>query len=678
MKFLNAGELDDALDACAREPVHIPGAIQPHGALVAMDADLRQVSQVSANIEAILGVSVADVLAASPGAWDGGRFLEQIQAQLEAPGRSGASIVSLKLRGAVRRFRLLAYRSGSRVVLEFEPLSGHPERLLFGALADWQGDLSGHAGRDQLLQALVALVRELAGYDRVMIYRFDDEWNGSVIAESRVEGADSYLNHHFPASDIPVQVRQLYGVTRVRDIPDATAEAVPLVPAVDPVDPTPLDLSPGILRAVAPIHVRYLANMGVVASMSIALHLDGRLWGLLACHKATPNILSPALRAALLALVQTACLQLELIQARDDAALVHRANDTREMLANQGGEFSDPDDIVARHGPAWLQLFQAGGAVLVAGDRMATVGTVPDAASIHAMVGWLSGQHPGETAWSSRELGRTGLAAFCEPAQAAGLLAMPLPIRSPRNTWLLFFRAEKTEVRTWAGNPDKVARQTGGRLSPRQSFASWNETVSGKSAAWKPVELRSAADLASDLAALIVAAEIGRLNQRLEHLASSDHLTGLWNRYRMEEAIGHEVSLAERYGAPCALVMFDIDHFKRLNDTFGHDAGDEVLRQVAQAVAGQLRDTDFVSRWGGEEFIVLAANTGLAGASKLAERLRSAVAGLAIRHYGIVTASFGVATHRKGEASRDLVKRADMAMYAAKQGGRNRVELSAG
>jgi chemotaxis family two-component system sensor kinase Cph1 len=275
-------------------------------------------------------------------------------------------------------------------------------------------------------------------------------------------------------------------------------------------------------------------------------------------------------------------------------------------------------------------------------------------------------------------VGGTGLAPFCTPAHAAGELAVPLHLRHPRNTWLLFFRPEKTEVRTWAGNPDKTALQKGGRLSPRESFASWTETVRGKSAAWRPVELRSASDLASDLAALIVAAEIGRLNQRLEHLATSDHLTGLWNRYRMEEAIGHEVSLAERYGGACAIVMFDIDHFKRMNDTFGHDAGDEVLRQVARTVASQLRNTDVVSRWGGEEFIVLAANTGLAGATRLAERLRSAVAALTIRDYGSVTASFGVATHQKGESSREMVKRADLAMYAAKQGGRNRVEVSSG
>ncbi|WP_018949990.1 sensor domain-containing diguanylate cyclase [Thioalkalivibrio sp. ALMg11] len=670
-------ELEAALEACEREPVHIPGAIQPHGALIAMDEQLQEVRQVSANLESILGMRVADALAMTPERLFTRRWLDQIRTQLESPNRYGAMIVSLRIRGRSQRFRLLSYRSGARVVAEFEPISGNPERWLFGAMADWQTELSGHTTRDGLLRALTALVRELAGYDRVMIYRFDEDWNGSVVAESLADGADSYLGHHFPASDIPAQVRQLYSIKRVRDIPDATAEAVPLVPASDPVDDSALDLSHGILRAVAPIHVTYLANMGVVASMSIALHLDGRLWGLLACHATSPNILSPALRDALRAMVQTACFQLELIQAREEAVLIQRANDSRDVLVDERGEFPEPEELLARHGKDWLQVFRASGAVLAAGDQSAGVGTVPDAESINGIVAWLSQHHSSELAWSSNELGGTELGTFCEPARAAGLLAVPLPMRNPRDAWLLFFRSEKAETRIWAGNPDKTIDRQSGRLSPRESFASWKEIVRGQSARWRSVELRAATDLASDLAVLIAAGEISQLNQRLERLATRDHLTGLWNRYRMEGAIEQEVAAAERYGRPCALLMFDIDHFKRFNDTWGHDAGDEVLVRIATTVSTQMRDTDLAGRWGGEEFLVLAANTDLEGAARLAERLRAAIAALEIRDYGHVTASFGVAVYREGDQSRDIVKRADLALYAAKEGGRNRVEVSA-
>jgi len=669
-------ELKAALEACEREPVHIPGAIQPHGALISMDDRLEGVRQVSANIESVLGVSVDDALAMTPEQLFTRRWLDQIRAQLNSRSRYSALIVSLRIHRRSRRLRLLPYRSGSRVVVELEPILGQPERELFGALADWQAELSRHTRREGLLKALTALVRELAGYDRVMVYQFDEDWNGSVIAESRAKAVESYLGHHFPASDIPPQVRRLYSTKRVRDIPDAAAEPVALVPEHDPVNDAPLDLSSGVLRAVAPIHATYLANMGVVAAMSIAIHLHGTLWGLLACHAGSPRVLPPALRDALRAMVQTTSLQLELIQARAEAAMMQRANDSRDVLVDQRGEFSDPEELVERHGREWLEVFRAGGAVLSAGDRIATVGLVPDAGAIDAIVSWLGESHSGEMTWSSCNTGDTGLASFCDPAQAAGVLAVPLPIRHPRAAWLLLFRPEKAETRTWAGRPDKAVDSHSGQLSPRKSFESWQETVRGQSTPWLPVELRAANDLASDLAALIAAGEISRLNQRLKHLASSDHLTGLWNRYRMEQAIDREIAIAERHGRRCALVMFDIDHFKRFNDTWGHDAGDEVLIEVARTVAHELRDADTVGRWGGEEFMVLAVDTDHDGALCLAVRLRIAIETLAIRDYGQITASFGVALHTAGEPRRDLVKRADRALYAAKDGGRNRVEIS--
>jgi two-component system, chemotaxis family, sensor kinase Cph1 len=677
MTMASESDLDAALRACEREPVHVPGAIQAHGALIAMDEALQQTCQVSANLESILCVPAEDALAMTPERLFTRRWLDRIRIQLESPERYGALIISLRISGQARRFRLVLYRSGSRAVAEIEPISGHPERWLLGALADWQADLWRHTTRDGLLGALTDLARQMAGYDRVMVYRFDEDWNGSVVAESLAAGADSYLGHHFPASDIPAQVRSLYSIARVRDIPDATATSVPLVPATDPQDDSPLDMSRGILRAVSPIHLRYLANMGVVASMSIALHLDGRLWGLLACHANSPKFLAPALRDALRAMVQTACIQLELIQAREEATLIQRANDSRDHLVDQRGGFSEPEELIAQHGTEWLRVFRANGAVLAAGERSVGVGTVPDSESIAGIVAWLSRLNAGESAWSSRELGRTALAPYCEPDRAAGLLAVPLPIRNPRDAWLLFFRAEKAETRLWAGNPRKTIDRHNGRLSPRRSFESWKETVRGQSVPWLPVELRAATDLACDLAVLIAAGEINRLNQRLEQLATSDHLTGLWNRYRLEEAIDHEVSVAARYGRPCALLMFDIDHFKRFNDTWGHDAGDEVLVAVARTVSSHMRDSDRAGRWGGEEFMVLAANTAHGGAVQLAERLRAAIQALSVDDYGTLTASFGVAVHRKGEQRCDMVKRADLALYAAKQGGRNRVELGA-
>ena len=674
---LSPQALEAELQRCAREPVHIPGAIQPHGALISCDDELKRVRQVSANIEAVLGIGVEKALAASPEELIGTRSIAELRNVVETRSPFRVLIVSMRTGGRVRRFRLLPYRSGSRVVLELEPLKGQSERWLLSVLAEWQTRLSTLHTREALFNELTALTRELTGHDRVLIYRFDEDWNGSVIAESRTEQVDSYLGHYFPASDIPEQVRRLYSVKRVRDIPDATADPVGLVPEADPEDESPLDLSGGVLRAAAPIHRAYLANMEVAASMSIALHVNGRLWGLLACHARRPKVLPPASRDALRGMVHSASFQVEVIEVREQAELIAQTNDSRDLLLDEQGEFRKLAKILERHGNAWLKIFRASGVALAIDNRLEIAGEVPDRSNLEAIVAWLAQDSGDGRAWESNELGATPLGRWVPPG-IGGLLAAPLPVGHSQTAWLLLFRPEKVSTRVWAGNPEKTLEKRSGRISPRSSFESWKEEVRGRSDAWTIVEKRAALDLASDVAAVVAANEISRLNERLTQMASHDHLTGLWNRYRIGEEIDREIERARRYGRKCCLMMFDIDHFKRFNDTFGHDAGDEVLVRVAEASRDSLRAADRMGRWGGEEFVVLAPETGLDDGKCFAERLRQTIEALDLGDYGNVTVSLGVAVTAGDEGRREFVNRADEAMYAAKNAGRNRVELATG
>jgi len=153
-------------------------------------------------------------------------------------------------------------------------------------------------------------------------------------------------------------------------------------------------------------------------------------------------------------------------------------------------------------------------------------------------------------------------------------------------------------------------------------------------------------------------------------------LTQVWNRYRIEQAVDAELSAAERYQRPCSVLLFDVDHFKQVNDRYGHKSGDIVLKRLATEVHGQLRGTDFLGRWGGEEFIVLASNNSLEEAGNLAERLRKHIANVSFPEVGEVTISIGVAQWQSGESRRGLLDRADKAMYQAKQNGRNLVTLA--
>jgi diguanylate cyclase (GGDEF)-like protein len=258
-------------------------------------------------------------------------------------------------------------------------------------------------------------------------------------------------------------------------------------------------------------------------------------------------------------------------------------------------------------------------------------------------------------------------------------------MNSTQRAWLLFFRPEQVETLYWAMQPAATPQP----LVVAASSLAWHEEVVGKSEAWQRVERLAAVDLGEDLTLAISAYEISSLNmhlererqalaeanQRLEQLAHFDPLTHVWNRYRIEEAINAELVAAKRYAAAFALLLFDVDNFKQINDTHGHSVGDDVLVALARLVEGSLRGCDRLGRWGGEEFIVLATHSDVDAAMGLAERLRSLVAELSIA--GLeqsITVSIGVAVWQPGDSCKTLISRADDAMYRAKHGGRNRVE----
>lgn len=168
-----------------------------------------------------------------------------------------------------------------------------------------------------------------------------------------------------------------------------------------------------------------------------------------------------------------------------------------------------------------------------------------------------------------------------------------------------------------------------------------------------------------------------QLNQELKALTLRDPLTGIGNRRFMTERLREEAERSRRLGAVFSLAVLDIDHFKSVNDRFGHDAGDEVLCGVAEAVRAALRDYDVFARWGGEEFIIALPETGQAVAHAVCERIRESIEALCVSKDGEsirVTASFGLAEHRSGDTPSETINRADVALRQAKASGRNRLE----
>lgn len=685
MPDINDAAMAAALEECAREPVHIPGAIQSCGCLISFDSTLDHVLQVSANLEDFFGIPVPEALTTEPEQLLGRELLDRLRREMAGRERyPGALLISLPVDGRPRRFYITAYRSGQRILVEIEAMQRDDSRELRPTINHWLFQIDQADCPQEVLDILVRCVQQLTGHERVMVYKFDPDANGSVVAESCTAETYSYLGHHFPASDIPAQVRQLYSVNRVRSIPDATAESAPLVPACDPLDGSPVDLSQGALRAVSPIHLTYLRNMGVGAALSIAMHDDTKLWGLLSCHGLKPTPLSPTARDNALTLVQMASSRLMLLQARSDSNYLQQVRDSRELLlALESGSLLAPKELLQRHGSEWLALFQAQGVALLYQEETLCSGVLPPDSQLRKLTDWLSCQHS-EAVWSSSTLGETPPGELIEAADFCGLLAVRLPGDAPQPGWFLLFRPEQIESRIWAGKPEDLAIVDHGKLtlSPRHSFKAWKEEIRGSSRAWTSVEQQAAKDLGEDLAILIFSRQVNKLNshladanRKLKQLAQTDALSGLPNRRLFEDQVERSILRARRRDTQLALLFLDLDRFKQVNDSFGHQAGDTLIRLAGDRLRSVVRDTDTVSRLGGDEFAILLDDIAAPEyPGTIGERLVKAFREpfkLADQHIQI-SVSIGIACFPSGgDSFSTLTHNADLAMYRAKQQGRN-------
>ena len=295
-------------------------------------------------------------------------------------------------------------------------------------------------------QQLAEEVRNLTGYDRVKVYRFASDWSGEVIAEARIDSMPSFLGLHFPASDIPVQARELYRLNPERQIPDAAYQPVPLVQA----GPDPIDLSAMVLRSVSPVHLEYLHNMQVGASMSISILRSGELWGLVACHHGTPHYVPPELRQASIFLSQLVAWQLALVE---DAQTMRHAVSVKAIertLLQDTTAGRDYREGVMRHSTELLNLMQASGMAISRGASLTTLGETPPEAELRELFAWLVGRD--SDVFATDYLGSQYSPAARLP-MAAGVLAIPLGGVS--GNMMVWFRPEVARTVTWSGDPVK-------------------------------------------------------------------------------------------------------------------------------------------------------------------------------------------------------------------------------
>jgi light-regulated signal transduction histidine kinase (bacteriophytochrome) len=515
------GECALDLTECDREPIHLSEAIQPHGVLIGFPPSDMRVSAVSANLPVPGGMVPADLLGAPLADVIDGPSLDHLAAASLRPGES-LPLPRIGFRATPddgRGWRGILHAQADGLLLEAERLQPETGRDLPVQFEQF------HAAMVRLQRAedfaatadgLVTEVRRLTGFARVMLYRFAPDWTGEVIAEARSDAMPSYLGLHFPASDIPVQARALYVRNPVRQIPDAGYQPVAVLHRRG----MPIDLSPVALRSVSPLHLAYLRNMGVGASMSVSLLCDHRLWGMVACHHPTRLAVPPEPITFCSLLAECALARFGLIEAAVAARGDVAVKTLEARLLQQAAAREDKSAALLQSGllldnqEALLGLLGASGLALAAGGSVITLGEVPAAAALQDLLAWLA---EGEA--KTRAI--THLAAVYPAAAscggAAGILAVPLS--QGDQDIIIWFRPERTRTVTWAGDPTKPAASLEGeiRLTPRQSFAAWTEQVRGQAHPWSAADIATANSLRDTLMEVIArrVTLIQRMNQQL-------------------------------------------------------------------------------------------------------------------------------------------------------------------
>jgi light-regulated signal transduction histidine kinase (bacteriophytochrome) len=487
------------LDNCAREPIHIPGSIQPRGVLAVVHEPAFEVRQVSANVAELLGRPVDEVVGRHLSALIGSEQAARVErvASASASGslrQHNPLECVLDVDGERRAFDAILHREAGGVLLvELEIAYG--ERPVsfpntYQAVRGAVEELNRASTLTELYSIAARAVRDLTGFDRVMVYRYDEDYNGEVVAESKRAELNSFLGLHYPSTDIPAQARSLYEKNWIRLISDVDYTPAPLVPSIDPVSGTPLDLTYATLRSVSPIHIEYLQNMGVHASMSISLLRQGRLWGLIACHHyAGPHLPPFGSRAAAEFLGST--LSLRLVDRFEDEQL-HKRLAAQAVLGKLTAATLDDSELLTEAllgAPGLLDLVPADGvAVNIEGD-LRTRGSVPPPEVVAAVLEWVRGAD--DEIAHSECLSRDLPALELDPQLAAGALVINLP----DGQYAMWFRREVLRSVDWGGDPHNkaiaVSQGASIRLSPRKSFDRWREVVHQRSEPWMPSERES-------------------------------------------------------------------------------------------------------------------------------------------------------------------------------------------
>lgn len=478
------------LQNCDQEPIHIPGTIQPHGVLLAIDKATQLIKFCSGNStehlrfthEQLLDKSIAEI------------FSKEINALNRLLLLPAGKVSSIKYAIAEKEVNLIVHATDDYLIIEVEPI--HPETVN-SDLVDLSADFVAAMEETQTLKELCDLVavsiKRVTGYDRVMVYRFDEHYNGEVLSESKNEELESFLGLHYPHTDIPAQARQLYIKNQLRIIVDVNYSPVSIYTTAKNAGNEALDLSLSVLRSVSPIHIQYLQNMGVGATLTISLLLRGKLWGLIACHHYSEKYLSYDVRMSAKLLGHFITSQIDSRKLNEEYDMMNKLNHAVEHFSSKKVALKRESLVEIVNDPAILSVCNADGVAVYVNAAIYTSGKTPSDSIIKNIATHFQNTATFNTQSISKDV----------PELAAQLEALPginfFSLRKQTQDCIIWFRKESTHDINWAGDPAKSIEKDKNGLSPRKSFELYCETVKDHSKRWLDAEINAASNFVNIL-----------------------------------------------------------------------------------------------------------------------------------------------------------------------------------
>jgi light-regulated signal transduction histidine kinase (bacteriophytochrome) len=516
------------LSNCDRELVHMPDLIQPHGAMLVLRPDDLVIRQASENTASLFGVAAEALPMGGLEALLGPKHAARIRREIARAGDrldGGPLYILPEIPADEGRagFHVMAHRAGDALILELERMSGARPRLeaLYAELAVSSDRLQSATTLNAFFDSAVADARALTSFDRVMAYQFAEDGSGEVIAEARRDDLESYLGHHFPASDIPAPARRLFALSGLRHLPDVNYGPVPLSPPAN----APVDMSRAMLRHVSAMYSTYLKNIGAHATLVMPLLKAGRLWGLMSCmHHSGPLHVPCETRTAVELFGSMVSLRMAAQEDRETAAYRERMSRASAAITTEIERNSDYHLGLKAAAPLLHGWMEATGAALALDHSLDLLGETPTKDQVSALVAWLDAYMGDRTEFATDRLAALYPPAGALQATAAGLLAARLMYG--RSGFMMWFRPAIEQTVMWAGDPHKPVQEheVDGRthLTPRSSFAAWRETVADRGAPWKTWEIQAAKDLRQSIGAVALARmneDLRRSNTELDSFA---------------------------------------------------------------------------------------------------------------------------------------------------------------